>query len=115
MKAYLESDELKISDIKYIPLVYAGWFRYLLGIDDDGKERSISPDPMLEILQEKLEGIEFGKPETYNGQLKEILSNKMIFGVDLEEIGLAELVEKYFVEMLKGKGAVKNTLEKYLG
>ena len=115
LKAYLKSDELKISDIKYIPLVYAGWFRYLLGIDDDGKERSISPDPMLEILQEKLKGIEFGKPETYNGQLKEILKNKIIFGVDLEEIGLSELVEKYFVEMLKGKGAVKNTLEKYLG
>ncbi|MDY2980725.1 MAG: mannitol dehydrogenase family protein [Fusobacterium sp.] len=115
LKAYLESDELKISDIKYIPLVYAGWFRYLLGIDDNGNERSISPDPMLEMLQEKLKGIEFGKPGTYNGQLKEILKNKMIFGVDLEEIGLSELVEKYFVEMLKGKGAVKNTLEKYLG
>ena len=115
LKAYLSSEELKISDIKYIPLVYAGWFRYLLGIDDNGNERSISPDPMLEMLQEKLKGIEFGKPETYKGQLKEILKNKMIFGVDLEEIGLAELVEKYFVEMLEGVGAVKNTLKKYLG
>ena len=114
LKAYLESDELKISDIKYIPLVYAGWFRYLLGIDDNGNERSVSPDPMLEMLQEKLKGIEFGKPGTYNGQLKEILKNKMIFGVDLEEIGLSELVEKYFVEMLAGKNAVKRTLEKYI-
>ncbi|WP_349763347.1 mannitol dehydrogenase family protein [Fusobacterium sp. SYSU M8D902] len=114
LKAYLDSKELNISDIKYIPLVYAGWFRYLLGIDDNGCQRSISPDPMLTMLQEKLSGIEFGKPETYQGQLREILKNKMIFGVDLEEIGLAETVEKYFVEMLVGPEAVNNTLKKYL-
>ncbi|WP_300356933.1 mannitol dehydrogenase family protein [Fusobacterium sp.] len=114
LKAYMESKDLNISDIKYIPLVYAGWFRYLLGIDDDGNKRSISPDPMLAMLQEKLKGIEFGKPETYKGQLREVLRNKMIFGVDLEEIGLAETVEKYFVEMLVGPGAVKNTLKEYL-
>ena len=43
-----------------------------------------------------------------------ILKNKMIFGVDLEEVGLSDLIEKYFVEMLAGKDAVKNTLKKYL-
>ena len=115
LKAYLASNELKISDIKYIPLVYAGWFRYLLGVDDIGKERSISPDPMLEMLKETLDGVEFGKPETYNGQLKEILKNKSIFGVDLVEIGLSSDVEKYFVEMLEGEGAVSKVLTKYLG
>ncbi|MDO5788927.1 MAG: mannitol dehydrogenase family protein, partial [Fusobacterium sp.] len=115
IKAYLASDELKVEDIKYIPLVYAGWFRYLLGIDDNGNERSISPDPMLDMLKEKMSGIEFGKPETYKGQLREILKNKMIFGVDLEEVGMADRVEQYFVEMLAGKDAVINTLKKYLG
>lgn len=115
IKAYLASDELNVEDIRYIPLVYAGWFRYLLGIDDNGNERSISPDPMLDMLKEKMAGIEFGKPETYKGQLREILKNKMIFGVDLEEVGMADRVEKYFVEMLAGKDAVVNTLKKYLG
>ena len=95
-------------------MVYAGWFRYLMGLDDNGNERSISSDPMLEMLKESISGIEFGKPETYNGQLKEVLKNKMIFGVDLEEVGLSDLIEKYFVEMLAGKDAVKNTLKKYL-
>lgn len=115
IKAYLASDELNVEDIRYIPLVYAGWFRYLLGIDDNGNERSISPDPMLDMLKEKMAGIEFEKPETYKGQLREILKNRMIFGVDLEEVGMADRVEKYFVEMLAGKDAVVNTLKKYLG
>ena len=115
IKAYLASDELNVADIKYIPLVYAGWFRYLLGIDDNGNERSISPDPMLDMLKERMVGIEFGKPESYKGQLKEILRNKMIFGVDLEEIGMANKIEDYFVEMLAGKDAVINTLKRYLG
>ena len=49
---------------------------------------------MLDMLKESISGIEFGKPETYNGQLKEVLKNKMIFGVDLEEVGLSDLIEK---------------------
>lgn len=114
IKAYQSSDTLKTSDLKYIPLVLAGWFRYLLGIDDNGAERSISSDPMLSMLQENLKGIEFGKPESYKGQLKPILRNETIFGLDLEKAGLSDLIEKYFIEMLAGKGAVYNTLKKYL-
>ena len=58
---------------------------------------------MLANLQEKLSGVEAGKPETYTGQLKEILTNKAIFGVDMYEAGLADKVEGMFVEMLAGK------------
>ena len=114
IKAYLADSSLSTEDIIYIPLVYAGWFRYLLGIDDNGEKRNISSDPMLEMLQLEMKGIEFGKLESYKGQLKKIMSNKMIFGVDLVEIGMGNKVEKYFVEMLNGKDAVINTLKKYL-
>lgn len=114
IKAYLNDKDLNVEDIKYIPLVYAGWFRYLLGVDDSGEKRSISSDPMLETLQKEMAGIEFGKPDSYKGQLKRILRNKMIFGVDLEDIGMGDKVESYFVEMLNGKDAVMNTLKKYL-
>ncbi len=114
IKAYMNSSTLKVSDLKYIPLVYAGWFRYLLGIDDQGNTRSISSDPMLEILQKNLAGIKFGNLKSYTGQLRNILRNKIIFGVNLEEVGLADLIEEYFVQMLAGKDAVRNTLKKYL-
>ncbi len=114
IKAYVNGSNLKVSDLKYIPLVYAGWFRYLLGIDDQGDTRSISSDPMLDVLKENLIGIEFGNSKSYNGQLRKILRNKIIFGVDLEEVGLADLIEEYFIQMIAGKNAVYNTLTKYL-
>lgn len=114
IKSYNNSDKLDVKSLKYIPLVLAGWFRYLLGIDDDGKERSISKDPMLDILKENMKGIEFGNPRSYNGQLRKILRNDRIFGIDLESVGLSEKIEGYFIEMIEGKGAVRRTLEKYL-
>ena len=69
---------------------------------------------MKDALQEKLAGIEFGKPESYQGQLREILSNEVIFGSDLVKIGLADRIEKMFLEEIAGVGAVRATLKKYL-
>lgn len=74
----------------------------------------VSADPMKEELTQALSGIEAGKPESYNGQLKPILSNASIFGVDLWEAGLGEKIERIFVEELAGKGAVRAALQKYL-
>ena len=114
IKSYENTDGLRAKNLKYIPLVIAGWFRYLLGVDDNGNKITISSDPLLEILKKELEGIEFGKSSSYQGQLKLILKNKNIFGVDLEEVGLSVLIEKYFVELIETRGAVVKTLEKYL-
>ena len=97
-----------------IPLAIAGWMRYLLGVGDDGKEMAISSDPMREALQEKLAGIELGRPETYRGQLREILSNEVIFGSNLCETALADRIEEMFVAQLAGPGAVRAALGKYL-
>ena len=40
---------------------------------------------------------------------------KKIFGVNLEEVGLSDLVVKYFEELTAGCGSVRATLKKYLG
>lgn len=69
---------------------------------------------MKEELQAKLTGIIPGKPETYQGQLREILSNQAIFGSDLVKLGLADKIERMFVDELGGAGAVRTTLQKYL-
>lgn len=97
-----------------IPLAIAGWCRYLLAVDDKGEEFELSADPMIPELTKALEGIIVGKPESYKGQLKAILSNKNIFGIDLYEAGIGELVEKMFLEEIKGPGAVRAALKKYL-
>ena len=113
IKSYVEKygDAKKL---KAIPLAIAGWCRYLWGVDDAGKKLELSPDPMAPELVKKLEGIVVGKPETYQGQLKEILSNENIFGIDLYKAGIGEMIENMFLEEIAGPGAVRAVLKKYI-
>lgn len=104
----------KAGELQYIPLAIAGWCRYLLGIDDEGKKFELSSDPLLEDLQSALQGIELGNPSSAEGKLKRILSNKNIFGSDLYEAGLGKKIEGYFNELIMGKHAVRNVLIKYV-
>ena len=114
-KAYEKLD--KIKELKFIPLVLAGWCRYLMGIDDSGNVFEPSPDPMLDYTGGIVKDIEFGSTdlESIHNKIEKLLKDKKIFGVDLYEVGLGQLVEKYFSELNAGPGAVKNTLIKYLG
>ena len=114
IKAYMEKygDAKKL---KAVPLALAGWCRYLLAVDDEGNPFELSDDPMLAELTAIVAGIEVGKSETYTGQLKPLLSNANIFGVDLYEAGLGEFIEALFVELIAVPGAVRATLVKYVG
>lgn len=113
IKSYLASDSLDIRELDAIPTVIAGWFRYLLAVDDNGNAFTPSPDPMLAAMQKKLDGIEVGKPETADGRLKDILCNETLFGTDLYKAGLGEKIEERFKKMLSGKGAVRQVLSAY--
>ena len=98
-----------------IPLAIAGWLRYMLAVDDDGNAFELSPDPMNEELQEILKDIVIGRPETLTDQLKPVLSNVNIFGSDLYKAGIGDLIEDIFRQEIGGIGAVRSTLQKYLG
>jgi fructuronate reductase len=100
--------------LEAIPLAIAGWCRYLLAVDDSGKEFELSPDPMINELTSLLKDVKLGAPETYNGQLKAILSNENIFGIDLYKAGIGDKTEALFVEEIAGVGAVRTTLKKHL-
>lgn len=113
IKAYIASPDHEVSELKLIPLVLAGWLRYLIGIDDKGKAFDISPDPLLPSMQEKLAGITLGG-EIDAEQLRPILSDASIFAVNLYECGLAEKIIGYFKELMAGRGAVRATLKKYV-
>lgn len=115
IKSYMAREDLDSANLTYIPLALAGWCRYLLAIDDEGNKMELSSDPMLPQLTSALSTIEFGNLSSYNEQLKPILSNPMIFGIDLYKAGLGEKVENIFLELMNGKGAVRKTLVKYLG
>ena len=102
------------SRLTAIPLGIAGWLRYMLAVDDEGRDYELAPDPMNEELQEQLGDIVVGKPETLKDQLKPVLSNERLFFTDLYKAGVGEKVEEMFREMIAGKGAVKATLHKYI-
>lgn len=114
IKAYVSRDDLDPKSLKYIPLAIAGWCRYLMGIDDHGKEMNLSSDPLLATLKPYVSSIKMGDSETVRDNLKPILGNADIFGVNLYDVGLGEKVEGYFKEMITGAGAVRQTLEKYV-
>ena len=114
IKAYLASDKLSIDDLVCIPLVFAAWLRYAMGVDDEGKVFEPSSDPLLAYAKDALKGIGLGYIGSLD-QLREILSNQKIFGVDLYEAGLADKVLGYFASMIKGPGAVRETLHKVVG
>lgn len=97
-----------------LPLALAGWIRYLLAVGDDGKLFELSDDPLIPELKKLMAGIEFGKPETVGDKLEPILSNASIFGVNLYEVNLGHKIEDLVKEMIKGEGAVRATLHKYL-
>lgn len=115
IKAYEKREDLDPRDLIVVPLAIAGWCRYLLGLDDKGEKMEISPDPILDELSAYLENVEFGNPDSIADSLKPILSSENLMGSNLYDLGLGEKIERYFKEMIAGKDAVRNTLEKYLG
>ena len=114
IKAYSTRSDLDVKMLQYIPLVLAGWCRYLMGIDDDGNKFDLSSDPLLGELTQHIGGITLGNQDSYKDNLRPILSNAQLFGVNLYEIGLGSTVETYFKEFIAGTHAVQNTLKKHL-
>ena len=114
IKAYQKSDCLKVADLQMIPLVFAGWLRYLMAVDDKGQAFELSPDPMLDMLCPSLQKIKIGTNQEVEAIVRPILKNTQIFGVDLYKVGLADTVLRYFTEMISGKGMVRAVLKKYV-
>ena len=97
----------------FMTVLYGGFYLYCMGIRQ-GREMPVSPDPMAPQLQAHLAGIRLGEPDSCTAQLRPILSNAAIFGVDLYQAGLGGRVEEMFRAMLAGPGAVRGTLRHYL-
>ena len=112
IKAY-EERGLDKSNLVLIPLVLAGYARYLKGIDDNGQPFEISPDPLLAELQAIVNPLEVKEGEQDFSCLKALYSRADVFGVDLYAVGLGEKIEGMVKELYAGSGAVRKTLHKY--
>lgn len=159
IKAYIRTPGLHVEDLKRIPLVFAGWLRYLMAVDDSGNAFELSPDPLLNTVRPYVapyaalfgsgeacraggeaggDGIAVGvgnigrasdagkasdadiagkcRPDADSiaKNLEPVLSDQKIWGVNLYDVSMAGLVCDYFSQMIKGPGAVRATLEKYV-
>ena len=109
IKEYIKRG-MDLNVLKGITLVEAGWLRYLMGIDDAGKEMAISPDPRLEEMKSRLCGVCFGDNSKADDVLPGILSDESIFGVDLMKIGLGDKIIAAFKRMNSGVGQVRQAI-----
>lgn len=113
IKSYVNREDLNPTDLTAIPLAIALWCRYLLAVDDQGVAFELSSDPLLDTLKPELSDVTLGGDSL--GNVKNILGNENIFGLNLYAIGLGEKIESMFKDLIAGKDAVRKTLIKYLG
>ena len=113
LKKY-EARGLDKSNLVLIPLVLAGYARYLRGIDDAGNAFEPSPDPLLSELQPIVAGLEVKEGEQDFSCLKQLYERTDVFGVDIYAMGLGDQIEGMVKELYAGPGAVRRTLHKYV-
>ncbi len=113
IKAY-QREGMDVNGLKLIPLVFAGWLRYLMAVDDAGKAFSPSADPLLDTISPYVANLELKPGQDVEKAVELVLHMANIFGVDLYEAGLAGKVCGYLSELTEGVGAVRKTLKKYV-
>ncbi len=110
LKAYVAAGKTDLSFLKAIPLVFAGYARYLTGVNDEGVAFTPSPDPSLDALRVYVSGFVLGQPFDTR-RLRPLFSDASICGVDLYAHGLGEVCERLFAAMAEGKGAIRKQIE----
>lgn len=114
IKSYVEKDGTA-KNLTGIAVAIAGWLRYLLAVDDAGNTYELSPDPLNDEMTERLKNVKVGKPESLTDQIKPILSNVNIFGIDLYKAGIGDKIEEIFRAEIEDFGVVRKAVQKYLG
>jgi len=105
-----QAKRLSFDGLKATPLFIALWLRYHMGTDDKGQAMDLSPDPRCPETVTALNGLQFGQKI----DLRAILSDTGLFGVDLYEVGLGRNVETIFEALSSRPNAVDAILTKYV-
>jgi fructuronate reductase len=113
IKAY-HAKGLDKHELVLIPLVLAGYARYLTGINDNGEAFVPSSDPLLTELQQIVANLSVTEEAQNLSCLKKLYSRSDVFGVNLYEVGLGDKIESMAAELFAGPGAVRRTLHKYV-
>ncbi|MCL2866737.1 MAG: mannitol dehydrogenase family protein [Clostridia bacterium] len=103
LKAYQSQERLDAGTLRCIPVVLAGWLRYLSGLRDDLTPFELSPDPMADWLSSRASA----------GDYRGILMNERLFGVHLEEMGLMDIIMENLRKM-SAAGGVRRAIREAL-
>ncbi len=110
LSSYHEKGE-DLTKLSYIPVVLAGYLRYLTGVNDEGDDFEQSPDPLLDELSGIMRQYRGYKSATAEG-LRPILSRTDVFGINLYGSNLAEKITALFNEMNASEGCVRKVLHR---
>lgn len=114
LKAYQEKGK-DLGELTFIPLVLAGYLRYLLAVDDEGNKFELSSDPLLADLKPLLSKCAiWNMPdrEQVKAVTEAVFSENNLLQMDLGADGLIDKITDLFLELCQGKGAVRNTLHR---
>lgn len=109
IKSYIAKGET-LANLEAIPIIIAGWFRYLQQIDDNHQIFDISPDPMSQQLLPLFEHNKI-EQEDHRDVIFTLLKDENLFGINLVNIGLAEKIWEKYCQMNQGPGSVKQVLK----
>ena len=109
IKSYLREGK-DLNDLDLIPLVQAGWIRYLMALNDNGEAFTLSPDPLLEEVLPIANQLSLEEEQDVASIIEPLLKNEKIFGLDLTETVLSDKVVAYVTALTNGKGAIRKTL-----
>lgn len=116
LETFFEATEKGFSkkEIDQLLLPVAGFIRYTLGVDDLGNSFNLEKDQFLDLLTKAGKSTTVGNA-VITPEIKALISHKGITHKDLYQTnGAGQTLEDMILSMLKGKGAVKETIEKYL-
>ena len=109
IKSYLREGK-DLNDLDLIPLVQAGWIRYLMALNDNGEAFTLSPDPLLEEVLPIANQLSLEEEQDVASIIEPLLKNEKIFGLDLTETILGDKVVAYVTALTNGKGCIRKTL-----
>lgn len=113
IKSYLKNKDLDVDSLRIIPLVIAGWLRYLMAVDDNGDPFEPSQDPFLALGERAVASFRLGGKADHDEAKKRLapfLSNETIFGTDLVRAGLSDRIVALFLKEIEGPQMVRKTL-----
>ncbi|MBD3346743.1 MAG: hypothetical protein GF401_16935 [Chitinivibrionales bacterium] len=115
MDTFFEGEKKGIPQEKLdcVLLPVAGYIRYALALDDQGKEYQLENDPIKDLIQSCGAQAQLGEPSSVHA-LKELIAHKSM-GKDLYTHGeTGKKIEQMVKDMLEGPGGVRKKVQEVL-